>query len=303
MHVLVAGCGYLGLALGARLTRLGHVVDGLRRPGGDPQPLFAAGIHPLFADLSSAASLSQLPATPWDGIVYCAAPAEGTETAYRAVYVDGTRRLLENLAHSRASGRRPFVFVSSTAVYGQTDGSAVDEDAATVPADFGGRILLEAEAQVRESAGAGLLPVVLRAAGIYGPGRNRLGAFLRGEARIPGDGRRWMNLIHRDDLASAILQVLAGQGRETGAVYNIADDHPPTGLEFHQWLAEQLALPVPAFASDTRPAGRRSRTATNKRVLNARARRELGWQPAYPDFRTGYRELLADVLQPPRSRS
>ncbi|MDO8348972.1 MAG: SDR family oxidoreductase [Planctomycetota bacterium] len=288
MRVLIAGTGYLGVALGSRLVAAGHTVDALRRPGSDTTGLRQAGLQPLAADLTRTDSLAALPAIPWDWVVLCAAPAESTEPAYRSVYLDGTRNLLHRLD---STPPHALVFTGSTSVYGQTDGSDVDETSPTDPNDFGGRVLLETEALLIDSVRRGFPASIVRAAGIYGPGRHRLDAFRRGESRVRGDGSRWMNLIHRDDLAAAIVALL--ERAQPGAIYNACDGASPTEAEFNTWLAKQLRLPNPPPApSGAGPPGRRIRTPTNKRVLARRLREELGWTPAYPDFRAGYESLL-----------
>jgi nucleoside-diphosphate-sugar epimerase len=166
MRVLIAGCGDVGAALGLELTAAGHDVWGLRRePAGLP-----ATIHPLRADLTRPATLAGLP-RGIDLAVYTVAPAEATDAAYQAVYVEGLRGLLEVLAADHETPPRRVVFTSSTAVYGQTDGSWVDETSATDPRDFRGRRLLEAERTLL----AGPIPAtVVRLGGIYGAGRTRL---------------------------------------------------------------------------------------------------------------------------------
>src|SRR5256886_16983899 len=81
----------------------------------------------------------------------------------RAVYVDGLRNVL-----SRLRAPRRFLYVSSTSVYGQRDGEEVDETSATEPVEESGRVVLEAESVLRSVCPEA---VVLRFAGIYGPGR------------------------------------------------------------------------------------------------------------------------------------
>lgn len=294
MQVLIAGCGYVGLALARRLTRKGHSIEALRRPGADPAPLLDAGARPLHADLTQPAGAGgdTLPVPRWDAIVFAAAPAESTEAAYRALYVNGLQHLLDRLRQPGSRPPRRLIFTGSTAVYGQTDGSEVDEGSPTEPADFGGRTLLAAESLLREASRSGIPCTVLRVAGIYGPGRHRLNAFRRGEATLRGDGHRWMNLIHRDDLVGSIERVL--EHPTPGQVYNVSDGAPPTEAAFHQWLTSRLDLPPAPRAPAGAPVpGRRQRARTHKRVVNHRLREELGWEPEFPDFRIGYEALLA----------
>ncbi len=118
------------------------------------------------------------------------------------MYVDG---LLNALA---ATEPRLLIFTGSTSVYAQVDGTWVNETSETKPDRETGRILLEAERIALASGG-----FVARLSGLYGPGRSVLmRRFLSGEAMIEGDGLRWINQIHRDDAARAIVH-LAYQAR------------------------------------------------------------------------------------------
>ncbi len=286
MRVLIAGCGYIGLPIATALCRAGHQVCGLRRSGAAAEELAAAGITPLTGDLTDLPSLERLP-DDYDWVVNCAASAGGAAGDYRRLYVQGNANLINWL-----SGRPPrrFVYTSSTGVYGQDDGSEVNETSPTEPQSGTGQVLVEAEARLREAhARSGWPAVILRLAGIYGPGRGYLlKQFLSGQARLEGDGRRTLNMIHRDDVVSAVLCALE-QG-QAGETFNVVDDEPVTQRELFDWLAATLNQPVsPAVHSDA--TGRRR--ATNKRVSNGKLKRDLCWCPGYPTFREGFRALLA----------
>jgi nucleoside-diphosphate-sugar epimerase len=123
-------------------------------------------------------------------------------------------------------------------------------------------------------------------AGIYGPGRGHwFKAFLRGEARIEGDGARTLNMIHRDDLIGIIITAL--DRGAPGEIYNAADNAPVSQLQFFEWLAAELQKPMPPKVTADAEVWRR-RGVTNKRVSNAKLLRELNYQFQFPDFRAGY---------------
>ena len=94
MRVLIVGCGYVGLPLGAELVKLGHEVFGLRRSAGADANLKTAGITPLHADITQPETLATLP-TGFGWVVNCAASAGGDVDAYRRLYLQGTRNLIE----------------------------------------------------------------------------------------------------------------------------------------------------------------------------------------------------------------
>ena len=168
----------------------------------------------------------------------------------------------------------PFLFTSSTSVYSQTDGSVVSEESPTEPDRETGRLLLEAERITLDTGG-----VVARLAGIYGPGRSViLRKFLSGEAMIEEDGRRYLNQIHRDDAARAILHLATNSVR--GGIFNVCDSKPLTQLECYQRLSEIFNRPLP-------PSGprdlERKRGWTHKRVSNDKLVAS-GWRPQFPCF-------------------
>ncbi len=283
MRVLIVGCGYVGLPLGAELVRLGHEVFGVRRSAAGAEELVAAGIKPLVADVSRAEDLAGLPG-PFDWVVNTVSSSKGGVEEYREVYLRGTKNLIEWL------GTRPplkFVYTSSTSVYGQVDGSSVKESSPTVPATETGRVLVEVEGLLFAAAREKKLPaVVLRVAGIYGPERGHLFLqYLQDAARMQGKGDRLINMIHREDVVGLIIATL--QSGRAGEVYNAVDDEPVTQLTFFRFLAESTGKPMPPVASAEENAARK-RGLTQKRVQNRRAKAELGYQFRYPNFRLGY---------------
>ncbi len=283
MRVLIIGCGYVGLPLGAELVKQGHEVFGVRRSAAGAAELTAAGIHPVTADITRPADLALLPG-PFDWVVNTVSSTKGGEEEYRQVYLQGTRNLL---AAFPPGSLRKFVYTSSTSVYGQTDGSVVKETSATEPASATSRVLVETENLLLEAAQSAQFPsVILRVSGIYGMGRGHLfQQYLRDEARIAGKGERILNMIHRDDLVTALVAALKS-GRP-GEIYNATDDEPVAQIHFFRWLSESLGKPMPAFATEAEDA-QRKRGRTNKKISNRRLRMELGVAFQYPNFRMGY---------------
>jgi len=167
-----------------------------------------------------------------------------------------------------------------------TEISPTEPDAPTA------QVLVETEKLLLAAATGRKFPaVILRVAGIYGPGRGyAFKQFLRGEAKIEGDGSRVMNMIHRDDLIGVIIAALE-RGR-AGEIYNAADNAPASQREFYEWLAAKLKQPLPP----TIPADEnvwRKRGVTNKRVSNAKLRADLQYVFQFPDFRAGYAAEIA----------
>lgn len=268
-RAVVAGCGFVGLATARLLQRAGWEVLGCTHSEESARALAAEPFTVRAADLTEVSALAAL--GDWrecDAVVHCASSGRGGADAYRSVYLQGARHLLEALVPRR------LLFTSSTSVYAQNTGEWVNEESPAVPDRETGRILRETEELVLANGGC-----VARLAGIYGPARSvLLKKFFSGEAVIEGDGGRWINQVHRDDIASALALLV-----ETGAagILNVADDTPMTQREVYEWLAARFERPLPPSGPvDTN----RKRGVTSKRVSNARLR-ALGWTPKFPSFR------------------
>ena len=283
MRVLIIGCGYVGLPLGVELLRQGHAVAGLRRSAAGAAILQNAGLQPLTADITRRGDLAKLP-LPYDWIVNTISSGKGGAGEYQEVYFEGTRNLLEWLAPAPP---QKFIHTGSASVYGQTGAAQVSETSPAEPATATGRILLAAEALLLEAARARQFPaVLLRVAGIYGPGRgHHFLQYLKGEAAIAGRGERCLNMVHRDDVVGAIITVLRS-GR-AGEIYNVVDDEPVPQIRFFRWLADTLGRDMPPFVPESAAAAAK-RGATNKKVLNRKLKMELGWALRYPTFRQGF---------------
>ncbi len=280
MRVLIVGCGYIGFSLGVELVRQGHKVFGLRRSRLAEAELQAAGIEPLSADISKATELARLPAT-YDWVVDCVSAGGGGVEAYKAVYFRGMRNLL---AWLESAPPKKFVYTSSTSVYGQTGGETVDETSPADPSAETGRILVATENELLAAARKGFPGIILRLAGIYGPGRGYwLKQFLSGQARLEGAGDRLLNMVHRDDVAGAILAAL--ERGQPGEIYNVVDDMPVTQRAFFQGLSDSLGKPMPPAATEPAPPSKRG--GSNKRVSNRKLKTELGYRFKYPTFREG----------------
>lgn len=270
--LLVAGLGDLGARVAAARIAAGGDVVGLRRRE-HRQP--APRLHTERVDLSTGEGIARVPRRV-DAVLFCVAPEVRDEAAYRALYLDGLRRLLDRVEAPR------WLFVSSTAVYAQDAGEWVDEDSATEADAFNGRVLREAERELLGHAGG----YVLRLSGLYGPGRE---ALLQRAREGRAGARRWSNRIHIEDAATAATLLLALPDaafplRDAGTATRILlgnDDAPALECDVQAWLREREGL-LPAAAGDGPESGRR--------VCNARLR-ALGWTPAFPDFRAGYAML------------
>jgi nucleoside-diphosphate-sugar epimerase len=267
-RILIAGCGYVGQATADLFHAAGWTVEGWTRSAESAAKL-SAKPYPVYAINVADRAQVYARAGMVDAVIHCASSGGGGLDAYRQVYLNGARSLLDRFAGSKV------IFTSSTSVYAQRDGSWVTEKSETKPARETGRILLETEQLVLAQGG-----VVARLAGIYGPGRSALlSKFLAGSAIIDPENDRFINQVHRDDIATALF-LLLDRPSPAREIYNVVDDQPILQSECYRWLAAKLNRPIPPMGRSTAAP---KRGASNKRVSNARLR-HLGWIPRYPTF-------------------
>jgi nucleoside-diphosphate-sugar epimerase len=275
MHVLVAGCGWLGTAVAARLLARGDRVTGVRSDPGRAEALRPLGIEPLALDLADPAAADRIP----DGVAAILAlqAAGAGPDGYRRAYLLANATLLRA---ARRLGPGALVYSGSTGVFGQRDGAEVDEATAPAPASGTGQVLAEAERLLLDAAGTGVPVRIVRLSGLYGPGRTGLIGRVRGGALAlgPGDGA-WMNFCHRDDAVEAILAAL-DRGRD-GAVYHASDAQPMRRREVVRYVAAGLGIAPPEAAAPLAPAG------PDRRVSGARTRAELALELHWPTLRQG----------------
>ena len=281
--VLIAGCGDVGSRLAEQMLAKGWQVYGLRRN----IARLPAGVIGVAGDLFSEDCPATWPVGAVDYLVYCAAATDHDEAGYHAAYVQGLRHVLGWLGDYGQVPER-LLFVSSSSVYEQKDGSWVDETSPAQPSAYSGRIMREAEQVALDS---GIPASVVRLTGIYGPGREWLLTQVRRGYRVAVDPPLYGNRIHADDAAGLLAFLLNAdrQGVALQACYIGVDDAPAPLAEVVAWLREYLGVTEWAEDASVRRTG-------SKRCSNARIK-ALGWQPRYPSFREGYAAILAGQPQ------
>ncbi|MGE3311713.1 MAG: SDR family oxidoreductase [Limisphaerales bacterium] len=282
MRFLIVGCGYVGLPVGVELVRQGHEVVGIRRSPEGAEAIRLAGMEPVIGDIT--AGDFAVPEGRFDGVVFAASAGDAASAStIRALLMGGLARLAGDLAKDPP---KRFVFAGSKSVYGQRDGSLVKETSVTDPEGERAKVWVEAERWLLGAAGRAVSPVILRLGDIYGPGRERfVEEFAKNRLKIPGQGQRHLNMIHRDDAVGVILAALKN-GR-VGEVYNAVDDEPIRETQFFSWLAETLGKWMPPNGPEETDPDRRPELA-NCKVSNRRLTMELGYRLKYPNFRQGY---------------
>lgn len=287
MKTLILGCGYLGRRVAARWINAGHEVAALTRSREKAGLLHDVGITPIVGDVTQPTSLAKLP--PSDVVLYAVGYDRASGVDRREVVVQG----LETTLSALAGKTQRIVFISTTSVYGHSNGEWIDEDSPTTPASDAGRIALEAEELFRRDPLRNV--TVLRLSGLYGPGRLlRRTEQLRSQEPIAGDGNAWLNLIHVEDAVTAV-QLAAERVDSSCETYLVSDDLPVRRREYYGRLAELTDSPPPVF--DSSKASRS--TGLGKRCRNLRVKQELGLTLQFPTCTDG---LAAALRHSPTNR-
>lgn len=268
-RILIAGCGYVGEATADLFHSAGWNVEGWVHSEESAARLSAKPYSIRVIDLSQRDQTAKH-AGGFDAVIHSASSRGGDAEAYRQIYLNGARHLLETFPQAQ------ILFTSSTSVYAQRDSLWVTEESDTKPFRETSQILLEVEKLILEKGG-----IVARLAGIYGPQRSALlSKFLNGTATIDPNNDRFVNQVHRDDIASALFLLLNRETQTAAQIYNVVDDQPLLQSECFAWLAQRLNRPLPAVRKSEQL---RKRGDTNKRVSNAKLRYS-GWTLQYPTF-------------------
>jgi len=284
MNKLIFGCGYLGRRVAQAWQARGHTVTALTRSPDRADELRAAGITPLVGDICDPDSLRNLPEA--ETVLFAVGYDARSGRSRSEVVIKGLRNVL-----NRVPRCREFLAISTTSVYGQSDGSWVDEQSPCEPAQPNGICALTAEEQVRELAcRISDRWNILRLSGIYGPGRllTRVDSLRSGQP-LSGSPDAWLNLIHVEDAVQSVLA--CEQPGIPSGITLVSDDEPVLRETYYGRLAELAAAPPPTFNPDVAPA--RGAGGRNKRCRNVRMKQELGVRLRFPTFNEGLPHALA----------
>jgi len=178
-------------------------------------------------------------------------------------------------------------YLSSTGVYGDTGGAWVDETAPIGTGRRNARAAADAAWQALERP-----THIFRLPGIYGPGRSALDRIREDRARRIDDAAQVFSRIHVEDIICGVIAGMAGPA----GVYNLADDLPCPQNQVIEFGCELLGCAPPPMQT-LEEAGlspmARAFYAENRRVANLKAKRLLGWQPRYANYRAGLAACLA----------
>jgi nucleoside-diphosphate-sugar epimerase len=285
MTKLIIGCGYLGERVARKWREAGHSVAVVTRSDGRADVLRQQGYEAIVADVTRPESLVKLPVA--ESVLFAVGFDRAGNDTIHNVYAGGMQNVLNAL--SADTGR--LIYISTTGVYGPADGGWVDEATPPDPRREGGRASLAAEESIAAHP-LGQRSVILRLAGIYGPGRVPFIRELRAGEPIPARTSGWLNLIHVED-AAAVVVAAAEVPLSGRSVYCVSDGVPVERGEFYSEVARQIGTPPPRFVEPDPNSPRTARAEGNRRISNARMLADLRVTLAFPDYRAG----LADAVE------
>jgi nucleoside-diphosphate-sugar epimerase len=283
MAKLIFGCGYLGTRVAALWRAAGEEVFAVTRSSQRAVAFAASGLVPVVADLAASAELP-IPQGVRTVLFAVGYDRQGGKSIHE-VYVGGLKRVIARLPESVEK----VIYISSTGVYGQVTGNDVDEASPCRPTREGGKACLAAEALLRASVFADR-SIILRLAGIYGPGRTPRSQDLLAGKPIDAPATGWLNLIHVEDAARIVL--LADERAQPPKLYVVSDGQPVERGDYYRELARLLGAPPPLFVEPAPDSPAAQRAASDKRITPRRLMAELQPKLAYPSYREGLAAIV-----------
>ncbi len=258
MRIAIIGCGYVGKAVASSLIRGGGDVVGTTTRQEGCAAIERVGVRAAVLELSDTRRLHDLLADREAALLMVAPNRPGA--THREVYLEGVRSFL---IAAQGTALRHILYTSSTSVYGQSDGSWVDETSPTEPASENGRILVEAEREwLAGATRLGVCGTILRLAGIIGPGRGPANRVRQWAGRERDDGEGFVNLIHRDDIVAACTALVH---RPYEGVLNVSDGRPIRRRDLYDRLVAAAGVePIRWKAASVPDLGKR---VSNRRMV------------------------------------
>ena len=277
------GLGYCAAELGRRLLACGWSVAGTTAHADKMSALSARGFEPFLFDGTSA-------------------PEAVSDALGNATHLllsippdpEGDPALRQFAGAIAASTSLQWIgYFSTVGVYGDARGDWVDETTEPKPGTERGQRRLKAETGwIKLARESGNSLVIYRLPGIYGPGRSAIDQLRAGTARRIFKPGQLTNRVHVADIATAVE---ASMDLSPGIhVFNITDDLPAPPQDVIAYGAELLGLPCPPATDPTDEAlspAARSFYIENKKVSNARMKKELGVRLAFPTYVEGLKAI------------
>ena len=297
MKVALTGAtGFIGSHVLTELQDHGHEVTALVRDAAGAGTVEARGAVPSVVDLYDRPAVARL-LRDADGAIHVASPGDATSADLDSAVIDAA-------IDAFAGTGKPYLHIGGLWIYGSN--SSIDEES---PTDAPAMVAWKEPLDRRVLAAQDMRGVVIVSSVAYGDGGGGVPGLLLGSPRdelgnliMLGTGRQRWSTVHVADLANAFRRVLEdGSARGT---YVIGDGMNPTVAELSEAAAAAVGAPGAVHGSDDEARARLGDYFAEVLLLDqatdaARARDELGWQPAHPglvdEFRSGSYRLLASA--------
>lgn len=277
MHVLILGCGYTGKRLAQWLIQQGIAVQVTNRAGSPIE-----GVNSKVFPFQYGESTSPLPRQALDSVTHVL-----TTIAPNNQGIDPVIACL--MPELQMSKLQWFGYLSTTGVYGDTQGAWVDETSPLQPTNVRSQHRVNIEATFLQS---GLPTHIFRLPGIYGPGRSIFDRLRTGTAHHIHKPGHVFSRIHVDDIVQTLCCSMGLPN--PGSIYNVADDEPSEPSTLILAVAKLMGIapppPEPYESTQLSPMAA-SFWSECRRVRNAKIKQELGVQLRYPTYREGLQAI------------
>lgn len=291
MNYLIVGAGYTGQPLGEYLVEQGNQVVGTRTKA-DNSASYPICSYRLGNESDWQQVMDMLGDGPFTCIFTAGPPRMDSNEQSLSLY----RECLEQLPLDRLER---FVFLSSTSVYGNTNGEWVNETTPADPFSESGQLKWEAEQLSEEILGEACAVIQIRIGGIYGPGRNTAKRYLSDRYRMIGDGEKYSNRIHREDLVRAIALL---SEHDQSEIVNVVDRKPIQLSEIISFLYKETGrdpdtIPTITWeeAEEKYSEMRLGLLIPRKKVSSEKLRKDYGFDYRFPTAYHGFRALLKNL--------
>lgn len=289
MSKLIVGCGYLGTRVAKLWRDANEDVHVITRSAEREREFAAQGLQPIIADVCEMQSLCKLPTV--DTVLFAVGYDRNSSQPIEEVYAQGLANVLATLPAD--TGR--VVYISTTGIYGPASGEWVDEQTPTAPERAGGRASLAAEKILIEHP-LGKRSVILRLAGIYGPGRIPYLDKLRAGEPLAVPSAGWLNLIHVDDAAAIVLvsEKWAATNPKTDGpeIFCVSDGQPVVRGDYYCEVARLIGAAEPQFVAPEPDTPAAARARSDKRISNRKLMSTIDVKLRYPSYREGLAAIL-----------
>ncbi|BAT82828.1 hypothetical protein VIGAN_03289700 [Vigna angularis var. angularis] len=296
--MFIIGMGFVGQSLARKLHNQGWVVSGTCTTHVKKQQLQNMGFHVHLFDANNPDLDILRLLKNYTHVLVSVPPLVGIGDPMLQ-HEELFRRSLVN------SDVQWLSYLSSTSVYGDCAGELVDEDYPTNPESELAKLRLSSEeGWSNVSRDLGISPLLFRLGGIYGPGRSAIDTIIKQKPMSEGQKRRkhrkHTSRVHVDDICQALMATVdVPSPRE---VYNIVDDDPAPREEVFEYAMKLVEEKWPGLKLQIVEQSQKEWSSVNpkgdKRVCNARMKKELGVQLLFPDYKSGLKSIIDQIESP-----